>query len=279
MRLAVWRWLIVDTFHQSLWSGVCALMLGVTGICTLFCFIAGFTRLGADAAHVRDLQFALAGWGANTAGILLALTFTAGFLPAFADPNSALILLAKPVRRWQMFLGKFAGVFAFFAAQATLFVGATWAALGVSTGTWSVAYFAVLPMMLLNFIAFYSFSALLAVTTRNAVACVIGSVLFWLLCVAMNFGRHALVAYDIEQFSRVSVVLSEAAYWMLPKPVDMLAVLHDCLNPQPLAERVEDFGKIQAKGAFHPAMSLAASLIFPLIVVAMSAYEIETIDY
>jgi ABC-type transport system involved in multi-copper enzyme maturation permease subunit len=279
MRLAVVRWLVADTFRQSLWTGVFWLMLGVTVLCTLFCLAAGFTKLGTDEAHVRDLQFGIAGWGANIVGLLLALTFTSGFLPSFADPNTALILLAKPVSRRLMFLGKFLGVLALFALHATLFIVATWFALGISTGSWSAAYLATLPILLLNFAAFFSFSGLLAVTTRNAVACVIGSVLFWLLCVAMNLGRHGLVAYDLESFSAASRFLSEVSYWILPKPVDLLAVLHDMLNSPPLAERMEDFARIQDKGAFHPALSLAASLLFPIVVVAMSAYEIETIDY
>jgi hypothetical protein len=279
MRLAVLRRLVADTFRQSLWTGVFWLMLGVTGLVTLFCLVAGFTRLGAGEGHVRELQFALAGWGANVAGPILALVFTAGFLPSFTDPSAALILLAKPVPRWLMFVGRFVGVLTFFTVQATIFVVATWTALGVSTGAWPAAYLASLPVLLVNFVAFYSFSALLAVTTRNAVACVIGSMLFWLLCVMMNVGRHGLVAYDLEEFSAVSRVLSEAAYWVLPKPVDMLAVLHDTLSPEPLAARMEDFGKVQEKGAFHPVLSVIASLLFPIGLVAMSAYELEHIDY
>jgi ABC-type transport system involved in multi-copper enzyme maturation permease subunit len=146
MKLAALRWLIADTFRQSLWSGVFWLMLGGTGVCVVFCAVAGFTRLGADEQHVRDLQFALAGWGANLVGLLLALTFTAGFLPSFADPSAALILLAKPVPRWLLFLGKFLGVLAFFAVQATLFMLATWVALGLSTGSWPAGYLLPSPV-------------------------------------------------------------------------------------------------------------------------------------
>jgi hypothetical protein len=95
----------------------------------------------------------------------------------------------------------------------------------------------------------------------------------------MNIGRHALVAYDLDQFSAVSRFLAEFSYWVLPKPADMLAVLHDSLQNRPLAARMEDFGKVEARGAFHPCLSLAASLVFPVIVVAMSAYELESVDY
>ena len=62
------------------------------------------------------------------------LTFTAGFLPSFVDPNSALILLAKPVPRWQIFVGKFLGVMVFIAIHVTIFVVGTWLALGSRHG-------------------------------------------------------------------------------------------------------------------------------------------------
>ena len=167
----------------------------------------------------------------------------------------------------------------FFAVQATIFVLTTWLALGLSTAVWSTSYLLTLPMLLVNFAAFYGFSALLAVTTRSTVACVFGSIVFWLLCLLMNVGRHALVAYDLGEFSAVSRILAETAYWMLPKPVDMAAVLHDTLRTEPLAARVEDFGIVQAKGAFHPALSVGTALLFSMLMLAMSAYEVETLEY
>lgn len=279
MSPAVLRWLIADTLRQSLWSGVFWLMLSVTILTAIFCLIAGPAGLAGSDAAVQSLQFAVGGAGANTVGLLLALTFTAGFLPAFTDPNAALILLAKPVPRWQLFLGKFLGVTVFFTVQAVLFVAVTWLALGISTGYWSLAYFSILPVLLVNFLAFFSFSALLAVMTRSATACVVGAVLFWLVCLAMNVGRHAVIAYDLEQFSVASRLLSEASYWILPRPADSVAVLYDALHSKPLETRLTDFGRVIDKGAFRPMLSLVASLVFSLVIAVMAAYEIETHDY
>ena len=73
MRLAALRWLVADTFRQSFGFGVFWLMLGVTALAVLFALVSGFTRLGADEPAVRSTQFALAGLGANTIGLLLAL--------------------------------------------------------------------------------------------------------------------------------------------------------------------------------------------------------------
>ncbi len=217
--------------------------------------------------------------GANTIGVLLALTFTSGFIPAFSDANSALILLAKPVPRWLIFSGKFLGVMAFFSLHASIFVVGTWCSFGLSTGYWPLSYLVSLPLLILNFGAFYSFSALLAVVTRNMVACVIGSVVFWLLCAMMNFGRHALIAYDLEQFGAASRFLSEASYWLFPKPIDLLAIFHDNLSPQPLAGQYNDFAKLQNIGAFKPTLSIATSMIFPIFIVPLAAYELKTTDY
>src|SRR5205823_12590294 len=75
---------------------------------------------------VRFIELLLAGGLADTAGVLLALIWTAGFLPSFLDPATTSVLLAKPVPRWLLLTGKFFGVLVFVAVQALLFIGLTW---------------------------------------------------------------------------------------------------------------------------------------------------------
>ena len=64
-----------------------------------------------DAIHFLELL--LAGGIAGTLGVLMALVWTAGFVPTFLEPNSASVLLAKPAARWQLLLGKYFGVLDF----------------------------------------------------------------------------------------------------------------------------------------------------------------------
>ena len=59
----------------------------------------------------------LAGVFADTAGVLLALLWTAGFLPSYLDPSSITVTLAKPVPRWSLLVGMYLGVTAFVAAR------------------------------------------------------------------------------------------------------------------------------------------------------------------
>ena len=83
-----------------------------------------------DRRHaVRSLESVLVGWVADAAGLLLALLWTAGFLPVFLEPNAVVVLLAKPVPRWSLLAGKYIGVLVFVAFQACVFVsepGSPW---------------------------------------------------------------------------------------------------------------------------------------------------------
>lgn len=311
--LSALRWLVWDTFRQSLAAGTFWLFLAATGLCVVFCLGLQFRdpaatdvpELRFDAGgeirplarqsylfgtvqkkslhgrefHARETLFLLGGLGAQTVGLLLVLTFTAGLLPSFVDPNSALILLAKPIPRWGMLLGKFLGVLVLLAVQIIIFVLATWTAVGVTTGVWPVEYLGTIPTLLLHYGIYFSFSAMLAVTTRNIAACVIGSMIFWLLCWGMNIGRDAVIAYDLQEFSAASRFLAEVAYWVLPKPADLCAATWNNLHPEALSVRITDFASVQEKGAFHPTLSMAASVAFAAVIVGISGYELETADY
>ncbi len=253
MNLAALRWLVADTFRQSLWSGVFWLTAGVSLLAVTFCLCLGSTNWATTESATRNVLFWLGGFGANTLGVLLAIVFTAGFVPAFLDPNAALILLAKPAPRWQMLAGRTIGVLLFFALHATIFTVGTWIATGIATGYWPIDYLDVLPILVLNFAAFFAFAVLLAVMTRNTVATLVATLIFWGLCSMMNVGRHALMTYDPRYFSGVSRVFSELCYWLFPKPADMIAVLYNAIQPEPLASKLSDFATVQEQGGFHPA--------------------------
>ena len=140
---------------------------------------------------VRFVELVLAGGLADTAGVLLALIWTAGFLPSFLEPASTSVLLAKPAPRWLLLAGKFLGVLVFVALQALIFVGVTWLALGVRTGIWEGRYFLGVPLLLAHFAMFFSISTLLAVLTRSTAAGVIGTLGFWVACWCVNYARQS----------------------------------------------------------------------------------------
>ncbi|HEY7309609.1 MAG TPA: ABC transporter permease subunit [Gemmataceae bacterium] len=297
--LLVLRWLVRDTFRQALHSGVFWLLLAVSVICVALCLTTtvietpddsgrlelafGAIQVPLDrgrAAAVRTLEVFLAGWVADALGLLLALMGTAGFLPSFLEAGSASVLLAKPVPRWGLLAGKCAGIVTFVAVQDGFFLAGTWLALGLRTGVWDAAYLLCLPVLLLHFAVFFSFSAMLATATRSTVACMFGSILFWLLCWAMNLGRHWFVLVpDLHNAAAGLGHTIELGYWLLPKPLDCHLLLLGTLPDDPLLSRVLDMHALAARGGWRPAASVLASCISALVLLAVAAYDFVTADY
>jgi hypothetical protein len=240
--------------------------------------------LARDARQaVHFLQLLLACGVADTFGLLLALVWTAGFLPGFLDGRNVAVLLAKPASRRLLLCGKFCGVLSFVLLYAVTFVGGTWLAIGLRTGIWDSAYLWSVPLLLVHFAVFFSFSLLLAVCTRSTVVCVFGTVLFWLLCWGMNFGRHAVLAetYQPSQaaFAGQTVSVVEAAYWTLPKPADVGMLLYEALDAADSCGQIAAFQQVNQHGDFHPWLSLAASLAFMLVLLAGASRQFAALDY
>ena len=210
----------------------------------------------------------------------LALLWTAGFLPVFLEPNAVVVLLAKPVPRWSLLAGKFIGVLVFVAFQACVFVGGTWLALAISTGVWDPTYFLCIPLLLLHFAVFFSVSALLAVMTRSTVVCAFGSILFWLVCWGMNYGRHKAIGIaDLQNLPRPFSFIIELGYWVLPKPLDFHIILLDSLQADNFVSQVVDLPSLVARGAWSPERSVMTSVLFGVVVLGIAAYEFVKEDY
>jgi hypothetical protein len=176
------------------------------------------------------------------------------------------------------------GVLLFVGFQAVVFVGGTWLALGLRTGVWLPGYLLAIPLLLLHFAVVYSFSVLLAVYTRSTVACVFGSILFWLMCCGLNYGRHAALAQgtiapEAAPPSGMFRVTLEAGYWLLPKPADMGILLQQALDLGRHFTVLPEFRAVVEQGAFHPELSLLSSLLFCIGMLAAAAHQLATMDY
>ncbi len=239
--------------------------------------------LNRDArSAVHFLELVLAGGVAGTLGLLLTLVWTAGFLPGFLDTRAITVLLAKPVPRWCLLVGKYVGVLAFVLANATLFVLGTWLAIGLRTGIWDAVYLWTIVLLVVEFAMFFSVSTLLAVCFRSTVVCVFGSICFWALAWSINYGRHALLmgrdAMVKGGFSPALSWLTDLAYWILPKPADMNLVLSHSLSADAHFSPLFDFARLSASG-FSITLSIASSLAFALVVLVISARRLAATDY
>ncbi len=235
-----------------------------------------------DRSAVHFLQLLLAGGVADTLGLLLALVWTAGFLPGFLDGRSVSVLLAKPAPRWMLLFGKYIGVLTFVLLQSTIFVGGTWLALGLRTGIWDASYLWCIPLLLLHFGVFFSMSLLLAVLTRSTVVCVFGSILFWCMTWGLNYGRHIMASSTQlmpgGEFSSGLNWLVDVGYWILPKPADFSILLFNSLDAKDYFGPLFDLKLLAAHG-FSIWLSVLTSLAFTAYVLFASARKFARTDY
>jgi len=231
---------------------------------------------------IQFLELVLAGGVADTLGLMLTLIWTAGFLPSFLEGRNLCVLLAKPAPRWVLIVGKYLGVLAFVLFQAVIFVGGTWAAIGVRTGYWDPSYLLCVPLLLLHFSIFFGFSVLLATCTGNAVVCVFGSIVFWCVAWSMNFGRQALATSTdlVAETIRSSYLsgLIELGYWVLPKPADLSMLLFNALGAGSHFGRLFDLRSLEAHG-FSMTLSVLSSLAFTAYVLFASVRKFQATDY
>jgi ABC-type transport system involved in multi-copper enzyme maturation permease subunit len=243
-----------------------------------------FKLFRGSQAAVHFLEVLLAMWVAGAAGTMLALVWTAGFMPEFLQPSAASVLLAKPVPRWSLLLGKYFGVLVFLACQVILFVGGTWLALSWRTGIWLPGYLWSIPILLLHFAIIYSASVMLATYTRSTVTCIFGSIMIWLISFGANYARHATVARSIlapgaPSSPRSFRMLVEAIYWILPKPADLVILLNKALQSREHFTTVAEFDAMQRLHGFHPGLSVASSILFTVVMLIIAVRQLQTTDY
>jgi ABC-type transport system involved in multi-copper enzyme maturation permease subunit len=320
------RWLIHDTFRQTIMSRVLWIMLGLSALCIIFCLgvsveggaireegeiylpksgkplagpneepgkmtlMYGLFPVAFMRTAEQEVQFLLnifASWVAGTIGILMALVWTAGFVPESLHPSAASVLLAKPVPRWLFLLGKYLGVVCFVALNVIVFFVGTWLALWFKTGVSQPEYLMGIPLLVFHFAVIYSFSVMLAVVFRSTTACVVGTVLFWFICYGINYGRHFASVY-VEMnpggppLSGLTMFVSEAGYWLLPKPADFTILLERALHlgdNMMALDAQEPFKSVLAKDDFHPIFAILSSCGFTVFALWAAAVHLAKTDY
>ncbi|HVS37378.1 MAG TPA: ABC transporter permease subunit, partial [Gemmataceae bacterium] len=250
----------------------------------------GAITLGFGAIHVeqwrdpessiRMLEILLALIVGGALGMLLLLLWASGFLPEFLRPRAASVLLTKPIPRWALLVGKFLGVLAVVAVQVAFFVLGTWAALGFRTGVWHPGYLVCIPMLVLEFAVLYSFSVLIAVWTRNTAVCVVGSLVLWALCSAVNFNRLAVVAHTEGTATASPVVgaLYEVGYWLLPKPVDLETASQEALEAEKHFRPLPEVKALESNRS-SLVLSVLTSLLFSAALLALAGRRLTKVDY
>ncbi|HEX2838500.1 MAG TPA: hypothetical protein VHN77_10270 [Phycisphaerales bacterium] len=141
------------------------------------------------------VQFWLS-WGA----LILAVLSTSSILPDFLGSGAVELSLSKPIGRVRLFAYKVLGAVLFVLLQTLAGVLVAYLVIGLKFDMWLHGMLWAIPLITLQFLYVYSFSALLAVVTRSTLACVIGTLLFWFAIFVVQFSSNRLL--EVVESSR-----------------------------------------------------------------------------
>lgn len=131
-------------------------------------------------------------WWLSWGAIILAVVSTSGILPDFLAGGAIEVTLAKPISRLKLFLLKVVGALLFVALQVGLSVGIAYVLMGVKADIWLPAALWAIPLITLQFLFLYSVSALVAVLTRSTLACLIATLLFYLVISGLQLASNQI---------------------------------------------------------------------------------------
>lgn len=256
--------LICDTFRETRDKKLFWIMLFVSTLAALGLACIGFDENGwslffgavryADPVYVKDSPAAEAIMGAFVSkflvgtyigwlGTVAALVATAGIIPAFLQKGNIDVVLAKPMSRTVIFLGKYLGSLSFVLFQTTYFVLLTFVILRVQIGKWQWGYWWTVPLMVALFSFLYCVSALVAVWGRSALMSLIVTLLYWAaipgvgLLDATLSGRVSLTGEVTvpKQFDQMSPAakLMHMTHRILPKTSDIPVIVGNQIDAAP----------------------------------------------
>jgi ABC-type transport system involved in multi-copper enzyme maturation permease subunit len=142
----------------------------------------------------------------------------AGYFPAMLAAGAVDVLVSKPIRRVEIFFGKYVGGLALFTAALGLAFLVMFVGLGFRTGVWHVQFFAAMPVIVFSAALLYALVAWVGITTRSTSLAIIVGYVYYVILEWFVWGLQVLdqVLARGGLESRWVTVLSEVSRWSFP---------------------------------------------------------------
>lgn len=154
--------------------------------------------------------------GVFSLSMLLFLAACSGYYPAMLEAGAVDIVLAKPIDRMRVFLGKYVGGLALYAAAIAVTYLIIFVGVGLRTGVWHLAIFLVMPMQVFAAGVLYAILAALGVVSRSSTLCLVVGLFFYVVVDGIVSGLVAMqqmgAFVDFPALENVSVMLR----WGMP---------------------------------------------------------------
>jgi ABC-type transport system involved in multi-copper enzyme maturation permease subunit len=155
-----------------------------------------------------------------TVGVGLALFSTSNLVPRLCVEGWVDLLLAQPITRPTLLLGRAAGAVTVVTLNVAYLVIGSWVLLRWKTGFGNAGFLLAAAIIVFAYAVCYSGMVLVGVVTRNSPVSILAGLFFWL----SGHIFHAFHAYPQWSTSlragwprQTGVLLTESLYWTLPK--------------------------------------------------------------
>jgi len=171
-------------------------------------------------------------------GVVLALFLTSNYVPSMAREGWIDLLMAQPVPRPALLLGRALGAIAVVSIGIAYLVGGSWLLLRLKTGFGSVGFLVAGLVILFAYAICYTTSVLVGIVTRNGPVSGMAALMVWV-------AGHVMAAFHRFPEWRAALrsgwprntatTISEGLYWLLPKSQGLGEVAVNAARGQPFS--------------------------------------------
>jgi len=214
----------------------------------------GNTSRGQDVQRlVRQVHGAIAAF-LYTAGMFLAVFASSGLIATIFEPGRIELLLSKPVERYHILLGRYAGTMLVIAANVLYLVFAVWMIFGWKTGVWTAGFLWSSGLTVFVFAVLLTVVVLIAVLWESAVVATM--VTFGIMIVSPILAQQRVLERLLTSESSRNIV--RVLYYTLPKVFDLGRMVRSLV----LGDPIRDWMPVWSSALFGVAMLSAGLYTF-----------------
>lgn len=150
-------------------------------------------------------------------GTFLAIFASSGLIPSVLEPGRISLLLAKPVTRSMLLLGRYLGNVLAVGANHVYLICSIWIIIGIKTGIWEARFLLAIAASLFIFAVLLCVVVLVGVVSESSALSVMIAVALMLVSSILS-QRQLVVRLLSSEWSRE---LWQTFYWIVPKVHDL----------------------------------------------------------
>jgi len=165
-----------------------------------------------------------------TFGMFFSIFATANLVPNMLEKGNIDWIIAKPISREILLIGRYLGALTIVAFNIFYLIGGSWIILSMKTGYWNGSFLLAGLLITIMFAILYAFMTFLSVTMQNSAISIMGAYLVIFLSTPL-FQRdriYALLSNKIYQ------VLLDGFYYIMPRVVEIGNIVREVVLGEPI---------------------------------------------